>query len=168
MGSITVSKKHGVNPSVLACYICGEDSGGLAMLGRLPGDAEAPRRMTLRDERCPSCTEKLKTKVALIRVKHGSEGEDPHRMGEVYFALDSEIVRIVTPDSLRDHFLKARICFVPEDAWTQLGLPVANDKGEFTEIEKTESTAVPAACDVCGSDTCIERNQCFGIDPRRT
>ena len=38
--SITLSPKHGVNPSVLCCICCGKDY-GVAMLGKLKGDKEA-------------------------------------------------------------------------------------------------------------------------------
>ena len=40
--SITISKKHGVNPSILHCECCGKEY-GLALLGKLKGDAEAPK-----------------------------------------------------------------------------------------------------------------------------
>ena len=40
--SIKLSPKHGVNPSVLYCICCGKDY-GVAMLGKLKGDKEAPR-----------------------------------------------------------------------------------------------------------------------------
>ena len=43
MASIKVSEKHGVNPSMEVCFICGQDTGAILLLGRLPGDKEAPR-----------------------------------------------------------------------------------------------------------------------------
>lgn len=39
--TIKLSKKHGVNPSILHCFICGKET-GIALLGKLKGDAEAP------------------------------------------------------------------------------------------------------------------------------
>ena len=42
--SITLSPKHGVNPSVTRCVCCGKDY-GVALLGKLKDDAEAPREI---------------------------------------------------------------------------------------------------------------------------
>lgn len=41
---IRVSEKHGVNPSITICPICGKET-GIALLGKLKGDKEAPMRM---------------------------------------------------------------------------------------------------------------------------
>lgn len=43
--SIKLSPKHGVNPSILHCICCGKDY-GIAMLGKLKGDKEAPPCLT--------------------------------------------------------------------------------------------------------------------------
>lgn len=51
--SITLSSKYGVNPSLLKCPICGKDM-GIALLGRLKGDKEAPREMNS-NELCDNC-----------------------------------------------------------------------------------------------------------------
>lgn len=40
---IILSEKHGVNPSLLCCALCGKDI-GIALMGRLKGDVEAPKR----------------------------------------------------------------------------------------------------------------------------
>lgn len=54
---IRLSPKHGVNPSVMKCPVCAEDT-GLALLGRLRDDAEAPRQMLDRDP-CDKCKERF-------------------------------------------------------------------------------------------------------------
>lgn len=38
---IKLSKEHGLNPSLVKCYICGNDV-AIALMGRLKGDAKAP------------------------------------------------------------------------------------------------------------------------------
>lgn len=43
-GEIQISPKHGLNPSLLICPVCGKDI-GVAICGRLPNDTEAPRRV---------------------------------------------------------------------------------------------------------------------------
>lgn len=40
---IRVSEKHGVNPSITICPICGKET-SIALLGKLKGDKEAPRK----------------------------------------------------------------------------------------------------------------------------
>lgn len=55
--SIRISQKHGVNPSLLACPMCGE-SVGVALCGQLPEDREAPRKM-LDVQPCRACVKQL-------------------------------------------------------------------------------------------------------------
>lgn len=80
---ITVSKKHGVNPTMLICPICHHETGGLALLGKLKDDAEAPRYSLDREPRddCRSVIEA--GGVMLIEVKDGSTGSKPERTGYV-------------------------------------------------------------------------------------
>ena len=44
---IKVSPKHGLNPTIPICFWCGKERGEVALLGRLPGDAEAPKNVVL-------------------------------------------------------------------------------------------------------------------------
>lgn len=53
---IRVSEKHGVNPSITICPICGKET-GIALLGKLKGDEEAPMRML--SDPCDDCISKL-------------------------------------------------------------------------------------------------------------
>lgn len=41
--NIILSEKHEVNPSITVCPICGKEI-GIALLGKLKGDEEAPRK----------------------------------------------------------------------------------------------------------------------------
>ncbi len=54
--SIKLSPKHGLNPSMRICFWCGEED-GIALLGKLPGDKEAPRQVVVDYEPCPKCKE---------------------------------------------------------------------------------------------------------------
>ena len=67
MSSIKVSPKHGLNPSVVLCPICGKDT-SVALFGRLKGDAEAPRQV-VGNEPCNECKEKMETFVFIMEVK---------------------------------------------------------------------------------------------------
>ena len=81
--SIPVSRKHGVNPTMLICPICRHKTNGLALLGKLPGDAEAPR-YSLDREPCDDCRGIIESGgVMLIEVKDGSTEQNPERTGYV-------------------------------------------------------------------------------------
>jgi len=64
---IKLSEQHGVNPSLLTCFFCGEPI-GVALLGRLPGDAEAPREMCEGYDPCDKCKEKMAQGITLIEA----------------------------------------------------------------------------------------------------
>ena len=64
--SVKLSKKHGVNPSVLVCPLCYEEF-GVALLGALKNDEEAPRRV-LSNEFCDQCNELITTHLVIARA----------------------------------------------------------------------------------------------------
>ena len=66
---ITLSKKHGLNPSVMVCPICGK-TGDIAILGHIKGDEEAPRY--IQGDICDEC----KARVADNKCFVISVGED--------------------------------------------------------------------------------------------
>lgn len=65
--SIRLSEKHGVNPTLCKCFYCGE-SKGVALLGKLPDDAEAPRECVMDYEPCDECKEKFSKGVLCIET----------------------------------------------------------------------------------------------------
>lgn len=66
---ITLSEKHGLNPSMILCLICGKDI-GVAMNGRLKDDAQAPRFIKTGDI-CEDCKSLIdKGYVAMLEVKN--------------------------------------------------------------------------------------------------
>lgn len=60
---IKYSPKHGVNPSIMVCPICGKDT-AIALFGRLKGDKEAPRK--IEGELCDECKKKY---IQIIEVE---------------------------------------------------------------------------------------------------
>lgn len=70
--SVRLSKKHGVNASVMLCFYCGESS-GVALLGQLKDDAEAPREAIFDMEPCSQCKEYMEQGVMVIVVEDGDE-----------------------------------------------------------------------------------------------
>lgn len=67
---ITLSRKHGVNPSMMECPVCGKST-GIALFGRLKGDVEAPR--VIKADLCEECT---KNYIVAIVVENEEERKD--------------------------------------------------------------------------------------------
>jgi hypothetical protein len=54
--NIRISKKHGLNPTLLTCFWCGEETGEIALLGKIDKeDSAAPMRCVLNYEPCEKC-----------------------------------------------------------------------------------------------------------------
>lgn len=125
MKSLRLSPTHGVNPSVMQCFYCLQDK-GIALLGAIPGGAEAPRQAVFDREPCETCAEHMRQGVILISVdeaKSKGDMQNPYRTGGWCVIRDSAIKRGIHPKELADHILKMRVAFVPDDAWTKMGLP---------------------------------------------
>lgn len=70
---IRVSEKHGVNPSITICSICGKET-GIALLGKLKGDKEAPMRML--SDPCDDCVSKLgNDKIYILAINDQGYGK---------------------------------------------------------------------------------------------
>ena len=65
---IPLSPKHGVNPCIPVCAFCGQEKNEIALLGKLKGDAEAPKHAIIDFRPCEKCKQNWKQGVALIRV----------------------------------------------------------------------------------------------------
>lgn len=67
---IRISEKHGVNPTIPTCFFCGEDKNEVVLLGKLPGDKEAPMRMWINGdyEPCDECKKKMEQGITFIEV----------------------------------------------------------------------------------------------------
>jgi len=70
--SIRLSKKHGLNPALAVCFWCGKEM-GVAICGRMKGDAEAPRRMVCSLEPCPECRKAFEKGVHIVEVTADGE-----------------------------------------------------------------------------------------------
>lgn len=82
---ITLSPKHGLNPSLLVCPLCGEETNGLALLGRINNktrhaDIEAPKYIT-DNKPCEKCQKLLDEGCKfLLECDDGSQNK-PSRTG---------------------------------------------------------------------------------------
>jgi hypothetical protein len=128
-GSIRVSRKHGVNPSVERCFYCGEAT-GVVLFGQLAGDREAPRDVVLDRVPCAACKAWMAQGVICISVRDGESGENPYRTGG-WVVLTADAVQRIFHGEVVVHVLKSRVCFIPDEAWDAIGLP----RGPITEEE---------------------------------
>lgn len=120
-GNIRLSEKHGLNPSIPVCYYCGEAKNEVALLGRLPGDEEAPRYCCLDKQPCDKCQELLEKGVMFIKVRDGAEGPNLERLGLILVIRDNALHKVVKEPAL-SRILKQRVAFVDETTWNYLGL----------------------------------------------
>jgi hypothetical protein len=116
--SIKLSKKHGVNPSLMNCYFCGEAK-GVALLGKLPKDQEAPHQAVYDYEPCDKCKSYMEQGIILISVK---DYDKDFRTGGWVVCTQTAIERILQKDAL-EGVLKKRVAFLADTAWDRIGLP---------------------------------------------
>lgn len=129
MGNIHLSEKHGVNPSLLVCPFCGKDT-GVALLGRLQGDREAPKRMLDRAP-CSTCQDHMREGVILLSVQDGWDGSSPApRTGRYAVVKDEAITRVIPNSELASSVLKARVCHMEDRVFKALGLVEETESGE--------------------------------------
>ena len=114
--SVRLSKKHGVNPALMLCIVCGDEY-GVALPGRLKGDVEAPRQSVWEMTPCDKCKEIIdKGAVALIECRDGSQGNNPYRTGRVWFVKKEKL------EELADFPPNNGYAFIEESVAKLLGL----------------------------------------------
>lgn len=125
---IRLSEKHGVNPMCGQCPLCAGDTNELFLLGRLPQDAEAPRKGVVpgMSQPCDKCQEYMSKGVLLIVCKDGGDEKNPYRTGELHVITDEAAQRIFNVP------IPNRAAFIEESVARKLGFPKPN-KGEPNE-----------------------------------
>jgi len=109
---IQLDQKHGVNPSVETCFLCGGDK-GLIFWGQLRNstkeafkksgievrDGEAPRKIATNKEPCDKCKEYMEKGVILISCRglETDDRENPYRTGGWVVVRDQFIEKVVDP-----------------------------------------------------------------------
>lgn len=128
--SVRLSEKHGLNPSLVKCYFCGED---VAPLGRLPGDAEAPRAGVHDMEPCDACASLMSRGVLLISVRDEEierinqareEIPNPYRTGGWIVVRDEAVSRIFNAEDAED-LRHRRWGYIEDQVWDTIGFPRA-------------------------------------------
>lgn len=74
---ILLSEKHGLNPSIDCCILCGKDI-GIVLFGKLENDKEAPKKVCT-GNLCDDCLNRLKEekKRLYINIEVGKCAEIP-------------------------------------------------------------------------------------------
>ena len=105
--ALRLSKKYGVNPSLLVCPICGHDV-GIALLGA-NGGKKAPYQMISMDL-CNDCKQKIKEgNTFILSVKQTLEGV---QSTVAYILVPNEYLNIPIPPK--------GICFMEESEFNKL------------------------------------------------
>jgi hypothetical protein len=124
--NVLLSPKHGVNPSLDLCYYCLETK-GIALLGHIKDDAEAPRQGIFDRVPCDKCADLMRQGVMCISVRDGeTDMENPYRTGKIAVIKDEAIERMNDKKLVSD-ILKRRCVFIEDEVWASLGLPSAEN-----------------------------------------
>lgn len=108
--NIILSEKNGVNPSILHCFICGKET-GIALLGKLKGDVQAPKDMTRPGEFCEDCKKQIEAgNKFVLEVKE--EAENPKRTGNYVCIKGSALPTIDSP-----------VCYASQEIFQQMFNP---------------------------------------------
>ena len=135
MSRIRVSEKHGINPSLLICPYCGEDT-GVALVGKLPNDAEAPRKMS--GDPCDDCQAKIDKSIMIIEVDGSSQMPDGRAIG---IARTHEFVSKEFLGEKYDEVHKSGGIYIDTKDWDNIGLPSHEDlKEELNNADNTENS----------------------------
>lgn len=131
---VNVDPKHGLNPTCIVCYVCGE-SHSIALVGseskKIFGTEEAPRE-SMDGSICESCTAILdQGGVFFIEVNDGeTDQQNPNRTGRLWGITREGAERIVNDKTLLDKGL----VWIEESIAKQIGFH------EYREEDNNDST----------------------------
>ena len=115
--SIYISKKYGVNPSMVKCWFCGEIK-EIALLGKFKGeDRKAPREIYLDKEPCDKCKEYMKEGVIFLEVANDNP---EYRMGGFVEIKDKSIPNIINNKEMLQSVLNKRCCLMATEAFQNI------------------------------------------------
>lgn len=116
--NVRISKKHGINPSMDTCFICGKET-NVILFGTSYKDengktTEAPRKVCT-GQLCDKCQKVIdEGGIFFIACKDGESGNNPWRTGQIG-ALKEEAVQRIFPD-----FPYQKINYIEESAYKQI------------------------------------------------
>ena len=115
---IKLSKKHGVNPTITLCFWCGE-SKGIALLGKLPNDAEAPKEAVIDYEPCDKCKELWNQGIPVVEVSETpiNKTQSPITTNPTVYPTGRHAV--VKPEALGGKYEVGKIVLCTEENFTE-------------------------------------------------
>ncbi len=97
--SIKVSEKHGLNPSICLCPVCRKEN-GIALLGKLKGDTEAPKYIIDQDL-CDECKKQVYDgKMFFVEVNISVTGEIIGHTGRTIIISKEDAKQILTDSQI--------------------------------------------------------------------
>lgn len=129
--NIKLSEEHGVNPSVMQCPVCGQDT-GLALFGKLKGDAKAPK-YSIDREPCKDCCAQFDEYKNMGFVLFGIDDEydkvdkkeiTPWQMFREVHVIKQEAAERMFDPEMR----KAGAMFINQGALRNFGIPAPTEK----------------------------------------
>jgi hypothetical protein len=127
---IRLSKKHGANPTIPKCYLCGEDKNEIILAGQMKKDMQAPQGMVWDKLPCGTCADYMKQGIIFISVDQdkSTDKDNPYRTGGWAVVKEKVIKEMISDEKLQEQILATRVVFIPDEAWKALGLPPLPDK----------------------------------------
>lgn len=110
MSGINLSSKHGVNPCIPVCFFCGEEKNEIALLGKLPGDKEAPHHAVIDYEPCDKCKENMSKGIALIGVTDINNNRPPITKNNNKNLYPTGNWLVLTEDGVKNIFTENMVC----------------------------------------------------------
>lgn len=105
---ITLSPKYGINPSVLHCFICGKET-GVALLGKLKGDTEAPHNISNPNEICDDCRKALEKGKFILEMEDSLDKGKPIRTGRYVCIKKDKLPYIKSPICFMEHLIFSKL-----------------------------------------------------------
>lgn len=123
--SIRISPKHGVNPMIPRCFFCGGEKNEIALLGKLAGDAEAPKTGWIHGdyEPCDKCKANWTMGYVLLEADDRPvvDGQMPMQKGVYptgrYSVLTEHGIRGLFSEDMADYIVKVGKAFLDREAY---------------------------------------------------
>ena len=104
------------------CFYCNQPKNEVILDRRLQSSLK--HGMVIDKEPCDQCAEHMKRGIIFISVGDKEHGDNPYRTGGWIVITEEAVKRIgLRPPSLEAGVLKARVAFIPDEAWAYMGLP---------------------------------------------
>lgn len=121
-----ISKEHGLNPSIVTCFWCGESRGDIVLFGAsYPKGERAPMNVITGYDPCDKCAEGFAIGVLLMEAQNSPIADRPPMQHGVWptgrYAVVKEeaIHHVFSPDAAKN-ILKHRRAFVDTSTYEQL------------------------------------------------